>query len=481
MSKKSWWYASAAARAAWCLSAVAGLCSAAASAQTPDAGWYFGIKGYASSLSDSDGETVVPGDPGSPGSPSESCLLGDLLGLGSLLSPEGCLIGLIGGGNPGTDPTAPTAGQRLRTSISYDTGWATEVTLGYRTESGLRPELSLAYGENDWDEITLTTSGGVGTTVRSSSQLETLRAMANLWQDFDLGRAQPYLGGGIGFQRSSIAGDQSADDSGIGWQLGAGVGFTLSPRTVLSVDYRFAGADDPEYRTDDGGTLSTEYQAHKVALGLRYTFAPAEKPAPPPAKQPATVPYEAPVKTPTILCPDTPAGIPVGPDNCPLDSDGDGIPDYLDQCPNTPPGLKVLPDGCAPQGDCRKPRPGERVDERGCALEGRFILRGVNFEFDSDRLTPEARLILNDVAGTLKAYPSVNVDVEGHTDWIGTEAYNLGLSERRANAVKRYLVDQGVPAGRMHPVGYGESQPVADNETEDGRGENRRVELKVND
>ncbi|MES0873063.1 OmpA family protein [Sinimarinibacterium thermocellulolyticum] len=292
--------------------------------------------------------------------------------------------------------------------------------------------------------------------------------------------AYPYLGGGIGVQRSSISGDEDADDTGFAWQLGAGVGFALSERAALSLDYRYAGANDPEYRTRDGGTLSTEYQAHQLGLGLRYTFAPAERPAPP-AAAPATVPYVAPAAAPEIRCPDTPPGIPVGPDNCPLDSDGDGIPDYLDECPNTPPGLKVLPDGCAPEGDCRKPRPGERVDERGCALEGRFILRGVNFEFDSDRLTPEARLILNDVAGTLKAYPNINVDVEGHTDWIGTEAYNLGLSERRANAVKRYLVDQGVPASRMQPVGYGESQPIASNETEEGRSLNRRVELKVRD
>jgi len=178
-------------------------------------------------------------------------------------------------------------------------------------------------------------------------------------------------------------------------------------------------------------------------------------------------------------CPETPKGVAVGPDGCPLDSDGDGIPDYLDECPRTPPGAKVLPNGCALTGDCRTPRPGEAVDANGCALDKNFILRGVKFEFDSDRLTEPAKLILNEVGETLKAYPTIKVDLEGHTDAIGSDAYNLGLSERRANAVKTYLMGRGIPSGRMNPVGYGETRPIDSNDTEEGRENNRRVELKV--
>ena len=178
-------------------------------------------------------------------------------------------------------------------------------------------------------------------------------------------------------------------------------------------------------------------------------------------------------------CPNSDPSIPVGPDGCPLDSDGDGIPDHLDECPNTPPGLKVLPNGCALVGDCRTPRPGEAVDANGCALDQRFILRGVKFEFDSDRLTKPAELILNDVADTLAAYPDVSVEVQGHTDSIGTDAYNLGLSERRANSVKRYLSGRGVNGARMRPAGYGETAPIADNGTPEGQEENRRVEFRV--
>lgn len=178
-------------------------------------------------------------------------------------------------------------------------------------------------------------------------------------------------------------------------------------------------------------------------------------------------------------CPDTPPGTPVNDVGCPLDSDGDGVPDEIDECPNTPPGSAVLANGCALQGDCRRPRAGEQVDENGCAVDQKFILRGVKFEFDSDRLTPAARGILNDVATTLQAYPNVDVELGGHTDSIGSDAYNQGLSERRANAVKTYLIGRGISAGRMTPVGYGESMPIADNGTEEGREENRRVELKV--
>ena len=180
-------------------------------------------------------------------------------------------------------------------------------------------------------------------------------------------------------------------------------------------------------------------------------------------------------------CPGTPAGVAVNEDGCPLDSDGDGVPDHLDECPQTPPGYAVLPSGCALVGDRRLARPGEPADAEGFATERtqNFILKGVNFEFDSSRLTPEARSILNDVAETMMAYPDVKVDVEGHTDSIGPDAYNLALSERRANAVKRYLVQQGVPAERMTPVGYGETIPIDTNDTEEGRANNRRVESRV--
>ena len=179
-------------------------------------------------------------------------------------------------------------------------------------------------------------------------------------------------------------------------------------------------------------------------------------------------------------CPNTPAGTKVNADGCPIDSDGDGVPDDMDECPNTPAGAKVLANGCALAGDCRKPKAGEAVDQNGCASNS-FILKGVNFDFDSDRLTEEAKEILNQVADTLKSYPEIKVEVAGHTDDVGTEAYNLGLSERRANSVKTYLTGRGVDGGRMTAVGYGKTQPLVEGTTDEDRAKNRRVVLNVKD
>jgi outer membrane protein OmpA-like peptidoglycan-associated protein len=106
------------------------------------------------------------------------------------------------------------------------------------------------------------------------------------------------------------------------------------------------------------------------------------------------------------------------------------------------------------------------------------VLRGVNFEFDKAILVKESTLILDRVATSLLAHPEVKVEVAGHTDSDGSDAYNLSLSDRRAKAVRDYLISKGVPGTQLKSKGYGESQPVADNKTVEGKAENRRVELK---
>ena len=108
-----------------------------------------------------------------------------------------------------------------------------------------------------------------------------------------------------------------------------------------------------------------------------------------------------------------------------------------------------------------------------------IVLRGINFDFDKSNIKPEFRPVLNEAADILKQHPDINVVVEGYTDSIGTESYNLKLSQRRAMSVYDYLVKEGVAPTRMKTVGYGESNPVATNATEEGRYLNRRVELKV--
>lgn len=104
---------------------------------------------------------------------------------------------------------------------------------------------------------------------------------------------------------------------------------------------------------------------------------------------------------------------------------------------------------------------------------------GFMFAHDSDEITTVTKDNLSKLAGTLDKYDDTNILVEGHTDATGTDEYNRELSERRASSVKDYLKDQGIASKRIEDVGYGESQPIADNETTDGRQKNRRVEVAI--
>jgi OOP family OmpA-OmpF porin len=162
-------------------------------------------------------------------------------------------------------------------------------------------------------------------------------------------------------------------------------------------------------------------------------------------------------------CPNTPRGAKVDAHGCPIDSDGDGVFDYLDHCPNTPRGLAV--------------------DSKGCPLPVKdrvSIELLVQFDFDQAVIKPEFHDHLRGVANFMKTYPNTRIQLDGHTCWIGTEDYNYDLSERRAESVKAYLVDKfGIAASRLTTRGYGESQPIANNDTKEGRMENRRVMAEI--
>ena len=113
------------------------------------------------------------------------------------------------------------------------------------------------------------------------------------------------------------------------------------------------------------------------------------------------------------------------------------------------------------------------------AVQERIVLRGVNFDFDKAEIRPDASVILDEVVSLLSGKPDVKVRVEGHTDATGPEAYNQGLSERRADSVRKYLVGKGIEEARLTSVGFGEANPIATNDTREGRALNRRVELQV--
>jgi OOP family OmpA-OmpF porin len=104
-------------------------------------------------------------------------------------------------------------------------------------------------------------------------------------------------------------------------------------------------------------------------------------------------------------------------------------------------------------------------------------LEGVNFEFDRAKLLPESYVVLDRVVASLKDLPEIRVEVGGHTDSKGSDEYNRSLSDRRARAVRDYLISKGISASRLESMGYGESDPITSNDTDAGRARNRRVEL----
>ena len=158
------------------------------------------------------------------------------------------------------------------------------------------------------------------------------------------------------------------------------------------------------------------------------------------------------------------------------DEDGDGVPDSRDKCPGTPKGVQVDADGCPP------PAPPPMAEEPPVVKEETIVIRDVHFEFNKATLTPADKDVLSTVATRLKQETSsAQLRVTGHTDSVGSDAYNQRLSEKRANSVVQYLVENGVPRASFVSVsGAGESQPVADNKTADGRAMNRRTEIRIN-
>lgn len=187
-----------------------------------------------------------------------------------------------------------------------------------------------------------------------------------------------------------------------------------------------------------------------AGTGVATADPPGKMPEPPALRTEAAlvaVPVAA-AALPAETLPHTGAGI--------NDRDGDGVPNEVDLCPE-----KSGVDGSL-----------------GCPAEEGIRLGGIVFRYDSDELTEESKAILDRVAQKLVRIKGVKLEVAGHTDARGDAMYNLDLSERRARAVRDYLVEQGVSPSRLIAKGYGQTRPLADNESRDGRATNRRVELK---
>lgn len=188
-----------------------------------------------------------------------------------------------------------------------------------------------------------------------------------------------------------------------------------------------------------------------------------------------------------------------------IDSDNDGVVDSKDQCSNTSTGVKVDNNGCPSavksvaeekllvskavdsdqdgitdnEDKCPMTAVAVKVDSTGCELEDSFVLKNVNFVSGSAVLEVESKNNLNDVVVILSKYTDINVEIAGYTDNRGNVDFNQRLSQKRAESVTAYLVSQGIDSTRMQAKGYGIESPIADNNTSQGRSNNRRVELHL--
>lgn len=336
-------------------------------------------------------------------------------------------------------------------------GWADKELVGSK-DGDVNPLLGLRYGHrlgyhfNFFGDVV---GGPYNGDAPNIDDLGIVTARGGLeWLFASGARYDWFLSGGVGAMYVYLSEDDDFIEPmaslGLGqdWKVGA----NNSVRWEVRADHAFGNGDLP-------GNEPTNYQ---LLLGYSWGLG---------------VPLDSDgdgVANRLDQCPNTPQGAKVDPQGCPLDSDGDGIPDHQDKCPTVPaPGTA---DGCPPPAAVRPAEPvAPRVVEP--AAPRTLTLEGVNFDNGSARLRPEFIAILDNAAATLKEWGEIKVEVAGHTDSAGTDKYNLGLSQRRAEAVRDYLIRQGVAADRLTAKGYGESMPVADNKTAEGRYRNRRVEL----
>lgn len=281
---------------------------------------------------------------------------------------------------------------------------------------------------------------------------------------------RPYLGIGGG-----LANNQLYPGSGNGYdrrRRGFGEA-TVGLMAFLGDNWGLRG--EWAYRYTDGipgavdGSIVDNLDEPVIRVGLVMALsrgAPPVPPVPPAPTEPAFVDSDGDgVPDHIDECPGTPPGVRVNARGCPIDSDGDGVPDYLDNCPNTPAGVEVDDSGCPVAA---------RVDRK---------FEDVNFGFDRSDLTDYGRVNLDKTADEIKALarqnPNLRVQVEGHTDSVGPAEYNTGLGQRRAQTVRDYLVGKGVDGKRIETRSLGETRPVASNDTAKGRLLNRRVEVRA--
>ncbi len=298
-------------------------------------------------------------------------------------------------------------------------GWGGGLAVGKMLDEHFNVELKGFY--QDYGRVSTPNSGNVNMG----------GGTADLQYYFFRDKFSPYAVIGAG---AANTGSPNGDHIGFIGEAGLGFTYEICDGFFLRNDVRYRYNNN--FSNADGHTDGEDFHDMTVNVGFVIPLGDkAEKPQPK---------IELPVVRPTPV-----------PDCSTRDDDNDGVNNCLDQCPGTIAGAKV--------------------DAHGCPIS--LEIKGVQFKYDSAELTPNAKVILDGVAKSLMAYPLKNdLDVQGHTSSEGTDAYNQRLSQKRSQSVANYLKHKGV-SNKLTAHGYGESHPIADNSTEEGRSHNRRVEL----
>ena len=364
-----------------------------------------------------------------------------------------------------------TQGFYIAPSFSYlnynnvhdlDDGAGGTIALGYQYDSPWAAELAILMAESQVKNDITSYDG-------EHYQLR-LDGLYHFSQDQDI---HPYVVAGLGHGLWEFDNDTENNDT----QLNAGVGLMamITEPLALRSDFRLI------YDLGEG-------EIHNLFnIGISYFFGSSKK------STPAAVFFSDKdgdsVADNKDQCPGTPANVPVSSDGCPKDNDKDGIANYLDKCPGTATGTSVSSTGCPKDSDndgvadshdkCSATPAGAKVDEKGCRIklkEAIKISMQLNFKSGSADVLPEHYSEIAKAGEFMRQYPDSQVVIEGHSDSQGAAAFNKRLSHQRANSVREYLINMyGVKATRIRAKGFGESSPIADNSTAQGRAKNRRV------
>jgi len=335
------------------------------------------------------------------------------------------------------------------------------------------PELSAFYTKSADQKAPSTTNSNI------------LRVAANGVYSFSsMGSVVPFAKIGLGYE--AIKRRTPAMQNGVFLDAGAGAKIALTDHLALKLEAIYMAKGNSNNAGNADSNLLT-------LAGITFAFG-GDTPKPAPVMAAAVVPMvdgdddNDGVANSVDQCIYTPANTPVDMNGCALDDDKDGVANNLDQCPQTAFGVEVDENGCKLNQDndndgvlnendlCPTTPAGDRVNSDGCT---EIVNLHVNFDYDSAVVKQDSMQNVNAFAEFLKKHTNYNAYIVGYTDSVASAGYNKKLSLKRAEAIVEELIAQGVEARRIASVGMGEDNPIADNSTEDGRAQNRRIEAEL--